>query len=102
MGFFDGVAQRNTCGCEFWIAISNELEYRIHWNAGSGTNTKAEAMALWGLLWFTNFFNIHDIHIYGDSKIIIDQENGCANINNPPLLGWLGRIDLLRNLQLCT
>lgn len=29
-------------------------------------------MALWELLWSTNFLNIPTIHIYGDSKIIID------------------------------
>ena len=46
-------------------------------------------MALWGLLWFTNFLNIPDIHIYGDFNIIIDQVNGCASIKKPLLLGWL-------------
>lgn len=54
-------------------------------------------MALWGVLWFTNFLGIPDIHIYGDSKIIIDQVKCGANINNPLLLGWLGRIGLLWN-----
>jgi len=97
IGFFDGAAQRNTCGCGFWISISNKLAYKTHWYGGSGTNTKAEAMALWGLLCFTNFLGIPAIHIYGDSKIIIDQIMGRANINNPLLLGWLGRIGLLWN-----
>lgn len=69
----------------------------IHWNGGSGTNTRAEEMALWGLLWFTNFLNIPDIHIYGDSKIIINKVKGSANTNNPSLFGWLGRIGLLWN-----
>lgn len=32
--------------------------------AGCGTNMKAEAMALWGLLWFTSFLSIPTIHIY--------------------------------------
>jgi len=72
MGFFDGVAQRNTYGCGFWIAISTDLSYRVYWNGGSNTNTRAEAMALWGLLSFHNFLGIPHIHIYGDSKIIIE------------------------------
>jgi len=65
----------------------------IHWNVGSYTNTRVEAMALWGLLWFTYFLNIPDIHIFGDSKIIADHVNGYADINQPMVLGLLRRID---------
>jgi len=86
--FFNGAAQRNTWGCGIWIALSKELEYKVHWNEGSGTNTRAEAMSLWGLIWFTHFLNIPDIHIFGDSKIIIDHVNGCEKINQRLLL-WM-------------
>lgn len=56
-------------------------------------NARAEEMTLWGLLWFTHFHNIPDIHIFGDSKIIVDHVKGCANIKQQLLLRWLWKID---------
>lgn len=87
MGFFEGVAQRNSCACGFWIAMTADLSYTVYWNSGGGTNTKVEALTLWGLLWFNSVLGNLILHIYGDSKIIIDQVMGRASINNPMLQG---------------
>ena len=46
MGFFDGAVQGNNYACGFLIAINVDLTYKMHWNCGIGTNTKAEAVAL--------------------------------------------------------
>jgi len=54
-------------------------------------------MALWGLLWFSNFLNIPKIHIYRDSKIIIDYVRGRAKLYQPTLQGWLQQITYLWN-----
>jgi len=56
-------------------------------------------MALWGLLWFNNFLNILVLHVYGDSKIIIDNVLENSSINNPFLLGWMKRIKIYWQLQ---
>jgi len=85
MGFFDGAAQRNSCACGFWIAMFADLSCTVYWNGGCGTNIMVEALALWGLLWFNNFLDNPHLHIYGDSKIIIDLVSGKASINNPML-----------------
>lgn len=63
MGFFDGAAQGNKYACGFWIAISAYLIYRMHWKGDGGTNTEAEAIALWGLLWFNSFLGNPKLHI---------------------------------------
>lgn len=49
-------------------------------------------MALWGMLWLIKFLNIPEIHIYGDTKIILDHVKGKAQIKQPTLLSWLRRI----------
>jgi len=48
MGFFDGAAQRNTCGCGFWIAISTDMSYMAHWN-GVGAPTPRHKQWLYGV-----------------------------------------------------
>lgn len=77
------------------IAISKDLQYRVHRDAGRGTNNKAEAMALWGILWLTNILNISEIHIYGDSNIILDHVKGIAQIKQSTLLSQLRRIECI-------
>lgn len=59
---------------------------------------KAEAVAIWGLLWFSNFLNIPFLHVHGDSKIIIDHVLGKVSIRTPFLQGWMKRIEILWKL----
>lgn len=82
-----------------WISIIEQLTYNLLWNEGNGTNNKVEAMVLWGLLWFTNFLNIPILHVYGDTKIIIEHVLGKTSINNLSLLGWMKRIEVFWQLQ---
>lgn len=89
---FDGAARDGTCACVVFIALSNNLHFSIFWNGGKGTNNKAEAMALHGLLILCSFMDIGPINVYGDSKIIIDHVNGKLKISNDNLSGWLNRI----------
>ena len=75
--------------------ITNEQEFWVHLGASRGTNMKVEVMALWGLLWFSSFLNFPTIHIYGDSRTIIEHVKGSIKINQPMLLGWLSQIENL-------
>lgn len=91
-GYFDGASQDHKCGCRFIIYIHPELSYHVHWGAGFGINTKAEVMALWGLLWSTKFLDIQNIHVLGDSKTVVDYVGAQANIHKSSLQGWLNQI----------
>lgn len=58
---------------------------------------KAEAIALWGLLWFITFLDIPQVQIFGDSKCLIDHVNGNNNIQQVSLQGSLKRIKSIWN-----
>lgn len=53
---------------------------------------KAEAMALWGMLWFAHYLDIPTLHIYGDSQTIINHVLGIPSIQQGHLMGWLRNI----------
>ena len=94
---FVSAAKDDICACGVFIAISEDLYFSIFWNGGKGTNKKAEAMALHGLLSFCTFMDIGPIKVYGDSKTIIDHVKGMQKITNDCLSGWLNRIASLWN-----
>lgn len=52
-------------------------------------------MALWGLLWFTKFLDIQNIHVFGDSKVFTDYVEVHANSHKSSLQGWLKQIKLI-------
>ena len=56
-------------------------------------------MALLSLLCFNKFLNILVLHIYGDSKIIIDHVLGKISINNHFLIGWMKKIEIFWQAQ---
>lgn len=75
--------------------VDHDLQYKIQWGGGKGTNIRAEMMALWGMLWFTNFLNIHTLNIFGDSQSIINHVLGKSFIQQTHLQGWLNNINYL-------
>lgn len=77
---FDGAAQHGICSCGVYIKIAGDQAIEIYWNAGPGSNNRAEAVALAGLLSFCNFLDILFLQIYGDSRIIIDHVLSKHNI----------------------
>lgn len=91
--FFDGAAQRNICACGIHITPEEGQTYDIHWNGGPGTNNKAEIMALAGLIAFSDFLGIKNLHIFGDSKVTIDHVLSKNRIRNIHLSAWLNRIE---------
>lgn len=50
--YFDGACMNGNMGCGTWIKISQRERVHIHFNAGKGSNNKAEVIALWGGLRF--------------------------------------------------
>jgi len=89
--FFDGAEDNGICGCGVHIITNENYHFLIHWNGGKGSNSKAEAVALAGLLSFCLFLNLQNVSIFGDSKVMVDHVLGKNNILKPQLVGWLDR-----------
>ena len=99
--FFDGAAANDTTSCGAWIKISEKERFLIHWNGGTGSNNKAEIMALWGGLYIAFDLQIQVAGIYGDSKLVIGWLSGEAHMDSPLLQGWLDRTRSLWNQMGC-
>ena len=56
--FFDGAEQEGHCGCGVFILVSEICHFHLFWNGSRGSNTKAEAMALAGLLQLCFFLDL--------------------------------------------
>ena len=96
-GSFDGASQHSICGYGSWLLLSPYCHYKLYWNGGGGTNTKAEVLALWGLLLFASQLYMDKIQIIGDSKVVIDHMNMKTFINLGSLVHWLERINILKS-----
>ena len=80
VGYFDGAAQNNVCGCGMVIWISKDHFFSLCMGGGSGSNTRAELLSLWGLLYVVSLIGISDIVVYEDSKIIIEWDKGVFGL----------------------
>ena len=97
-GFFNGAADKNKGGAGFVLHFSSS--HNIHFSMGCDrcTNTKAEMMALWGLLTVSKMMGIPLHSIHGDSLVIISWAIGKNSLNLPHLSHWGDDIrDLLQN-----
>lgn len=98
--FSDGVDQNNRCGCGALMIINPLCHYKIHWYGGHRSNTRAEIMALLGLLWLTKQLYIDKIWIFGDSKVLIDHMNNLNSMSTGHLTTWMDRIqEIPRNFS---
>lgn len=85
----------HTISCKFTVVLVPIPELR-YWYGGPGTNTRAEILALWGLLWFPKKKLLDCMQIYGDSKSLIEGILGHTNFPPPNLCCWLDRIKTLK------
>lgn len=69
--FFDGVASSRVCGSGMLICRNPDDLYKFKWCSGVGTNTKAELLAFWGILYYSRWLDINKMDIFGDSKSTI-------------------------------
>ena len=63
---------------------------------GGSTNTQAELLALWVLLYVANCFRLPKLKIFGDSKVIIDLANNSTCLRVVELNHWCTLINLLK------
>lgn len=59
---------------------------------GSATSMRAKLLAFWSVLFLCRKMNIMDVHIVGDSKVVIDWYNKKAELNVMSLQPWKDRI----------
>ena len=95
MGFFNGPATDLSGGAGVYIWISDTHHLSIKLGCGRSTNTRAELLALWALLYISKEICLPHIHIFGDSSVIINwaKDNSALSILN--LEAWCVDIKLL-------
>lgn len=94
--FFDGSAQQQGCGGGFLLYKNEQHFYKVKMGLGPGTNNFAEIISLRHLLHFALGHNCLHIHIFGDSKIIIDWFNNTTECHTHTLLNILEDINILK------
>lgn len=68
-GFFDGASQDGVCGGGAIIFLQDNVSYYIWLNAGKGTNTKAEIVVAWALLFFAASLKIPPCKCSGTQNV---------------------------------
>ena len=87
-GFFDGAIVDYKGGVGFSLALNESHSFEFAMGVGICTNTKAELMALWALLFVANMMGIPCLNIFGDSTVIINWEKLHASLDPPDLSHW--------------
>jgi hypothetical protein len=94
LAWFDGATQQNglLSGAGGVIKIDDLREYRWILNCGKGTNTRAELMGAWATIVLAVRLSVSDLHVLGDSKIVIDWLNKKGDLRVENLDAWKERI----------
>lgn len=103
----------NNCGAGLVIKIGNDFIYKGWLRAGSGSNTRAEVVGLWSLLFFAKFLGVQSLQDYGVycflrsswvsnlcksweirklSQVIINWAKGEVQVQSLDLYQWLENI----------
>jgi ribonuclease HI len=94
LAWFDGATQQQglLSGAGGVIKLDVHREYRWILNCGKGTNTRAELMGAWATLVLVVRFSVSDLHVMGDSKIVIDWLKRKGDLRVANLDVWKERI----------
>ena len=99
--FFNGVVAKKLCGCGMYLRINDHSSHHIWLGVGVGTNFRALLLALWGNLYFSLKHNFLKIHIFGDSKVIVDWAKSCGNLQVAEMEQWINRVRIIIYMFLC-
>ena len=92
LGFFDGAQQNGNCGAGMVLYLRKDHFVCLSMRLGSGTNTFAELLDHWVLLWFTKTHGILELSVVWDSKVIIKWINGNYALQLVALHSWMERV----------
>lgn len=86
MGFFDGAALEGRCGVGLFIKLGRNTVLKGWLKAGVGSNTRAELVALWGLLYLAKRWGLTALQVLGDSQVVVKLALGEAQLQSLVLL----------------
>ena len=95
MGFVYGVKQEGVCGVGMLLKINSKFEFKCYMRAGRGTNSRAELLALWGILFIAKKWMIKDNLIVADSQVMISWAMGVENLQSLLLAPWMMKVRAL-------
>ena len=81
IGYFDGATSKGLSGGGMFLKLNYEHPFLLWMGCGSGSNTKVELLALWGLLQFANYKGIGHLQVVGDSKVTVEQAAGNSRLH---------------------
>ena len=87
-GFFDRETANSSGGVGFCLYLNESHSFEFALGVGSCSNTKAELVALWALLYVTLLMGIPKMNIFGDIVIIISWAKGINSLNPPAIGHW--------------
>lgn len=87
-GFFDGALSSSTAGIGYCLFFNENHHLDCSLGVGYGSNTKAELLGLWALLFTSQMMGVPLPHIYGDSQVIINWAKGLSALTPPDLHHW--------------
>ena len=87
-GFFDGASTSSAAGIGFCLYLNNHHHLDCALGVGHGTNTKAELLGLWALLFTSQMMGVPLTHVYGDSQVIINWAKSLSALTPPDLHHW--------------
>lgn len=92
--WFDGASQNlgMHCGVGGRIHLCDGFWITWTFNCGIGSNTKTKLLGVWVTLLLASRYNILDLHVRRDSKIIIDWLNKKGKLQIAALECWKDRI----------
>ena len=71
-GFFDGASLASAAGISYYFYFNENHHLDCALGVGYGSNTMAELLGLWALLFTSQMMGVPLSHIYGDSQVIIN------------------------------
>jgi ribonuclease HI len=97
LAFFDGASINDgaTCGAGGTIKIFPDADIRWFFNAGAGSNTKAELIGVWATLFLAKHLDIHHLQTLGDSKVVIGWMQRKNRLMAIQIEGWKRKIRTL-------
>jgi hypothetical protein len=98
VAFFDGevVARETMCRVGGTLKCINLPDYKWYINCGVGSNTKAELLGAWTSLLIECHLGIHQLHVMGDSKVIIDWLWTDEKLQAINIEGWKNKVQELQ------